>query len=188
MNPDRRITSLVMPLRYENMSAQGEDFFRPLVISTRLNMDDASVRIALGYLDRKDFCLGGQRIADEHRAIVAYLIISKIGVRLTTDIRDRHPRHETENVSTNHEDLAVLVAFAEFLVEMNRMMIHGEQAKQIVVTLGDRLSGVMLENIARLEILEVMSEGFFPIVKHIGFPFPDARVYRPELLDGSVPR
>ena len=61
------------------MPAQGENFFRPLIIGPRLDLDDASVRIALGNLDRKDFCLGGQRITDEHSAIVVYLVIGKIG-------------------------------------------------------------------------------------------------------------
>jgi hypothetical protein len=46
----------------------------------------------------------------------------------------------------------------------------------------------MLENITSLEILIVTSEGFFPIVNHIGFLLPEARVCRPELWDGSAPK
>src|ERR1035438_7460187 len=51
--------------------------------------------------------------------------------------------------------------FGEPGVGVQRMMIHRDHAKEVVVGLGDRLAGPVFVHVADLELLEVTTEGTF---------------------------
>ena len=83
----------------------------------------------------------------------------QVGDRLARHVRHRHPEQQRVDVVADHHILAEVGARPGVVrVQVQRVVVHGEQAEQVVVVLGDRLARPVLVDRADLELLEVPTE------------------------------
>jgi hypothetical protein len=79
-------------------------------------------------------------------------------VASATHIRNTHAEHQRIHEIAD-DDIATLHAIGgEPVVGMQRMMVHGDHAKQMIVGFGDGLTRPMAVNIADNKILEASPE------------------------------
>jgi hypothetical protein len=77
----------------------------------------------------------------------------------STHIRDTHPKHQRVNEIANNNVLAMNgLVLGKPLVGMERMVIHGDHAKQMIICFGNSLSGPMSIYIAYFEFFEVAAK------------------------------
>src|SRR3712207_6098159 len=86
---------------------------------------------------------------------MAELLGGEVGDRLARDVRDAHPERQAVDERA-HDDVAALLGLARVhIVDVQRVVVHGDQAEEVVVVLGDRLGRPVLVDGADLELLEV---------------------------------
>src|SRR5271155_6000023 len=77
-------------------------------------------------------------------------------------ISDRYTDHQAEREDAVDDALAELGALGEFGVEMERLWVVCECAKDQVVSFRDRARDWVLEHLAGFEFLEIKSGHFIP--------------------------
>ena len=103
--------------------------------------------------------LAEQRVAVEHGRGVLELLGRQVGDRLAADVGDRHAERERVDERA-HDDVAPLLGLRRVhVVEVQRVVVHRDQAEQVVVGLGHGLGGPVLVDGADLELLEVAAVG-----------------------------
>ena len=103
--------------------------------------------------------LGEQRVAVEHRRGMRELLGGEVGDRLAGHVGHRHAQRERVDERAHHHVAALLRLRRVHVVDVQRVVVHGEQAEQVVVRLGDRLGGPVLVHGADLEVLQVAAVG-----------------------------
>ena len=83
----------------------------------------------------------------------------EVGDRLAADVRHRHAEQQRVDVVADDDVLAEVGGLLRVVdVQVQRVVVHREQAEQVVVVLGDRLAGPVLVDRADLELLVVPTE------------------------------
>ncbi len=95
------------------------------------------------------------------------LLVLQVGNRLTTDLGHRHTDHQTHDQRPDHEYLAVGVLDAELTVQMHRVVVHGEEAKEVVVRLGNGLARPVSVDVPRVKRFQGAAECLAHLVDHI---------------------
>ena len=109
--------------------------------------------------DLEHLGLAVQRVAVEDRVRVAELLGREVGDRLAGDVADRHPERQRVDERPDDDVPALLRLAGVDVVEVQRVVVHRDQAEEVVVGLGDRLRGPVLVDGADLELLEVAAVG-----------------------------
>ena len=87
------------------------------------------------------------------------LLGGEVGDRLAGDVADAHAERERVDERAD-DDVALLLRLGRVhVVEVQRVVVHRDQAEQVVVGLGHRLGGPVLVDVADLELLEVAAVG-----------------------------
>ena len=86
---------------------------------------------------------------------MAELLGGEVGDRLAGDVADRHPERERVDERPDDHVLALLGLPRVDVVDVQRVVVHGQQAEHVVIRLGDRLRWPVLVDVADLELLEV---------------------------------
>ena len=120
-----------------------------------MHLDRAAVGLGSGLLLLEHLRLAEQRVAVEHRRRVLELFGREVGDRLAAHVADRHAERQRVHERTDHH-VAPLLGFGRVdVVEVQRMVVHRDQAEQVVVGLGHGLRGPVLVDGADLELLQV---------------------------------
>ena len=130
-----------------------------LVEHARVHLDGAAVGLGARLPLLEHLGLAEQRVAVEHRRRVLELFGGEVGDRLAADVADGHAERERVDERA-HDDVAALLGGARVdVVDVQRVVVHREQAEEVVVGLGHGLGGPVLVDVAHLELLEVASVG-----------------------------
>src|SRR5262249_14603085 len=86
---------------------------------------------------------------------VAELLGLEVGDRLAAHVGDAHPERERVDERSDDDVAALLGLLCIHVVEVQRVMVHRDQAEEMVVGLGDRLRRPVLVDGPHLELLEV---------------------------------
>src|SRR3954454_24457118 len=98
----------------------------------------------------------------EDRGGVAELLRGEVGDRLAADVGDAHAQREAVDERPDDDVAPLLGLLGVDVVEVQRVVVHGDQAEQVVVRLGDRLGRPVLVDVTDLEFLEVAPVGMPP--------------------------
>ena len=84
----------------------------------------------------------------------------EVGDRRTRHVGHAHSQDEgVDQVAHDHVLVMDRLVLGEPGVRVQRVVVHRDHAKEVVVGLGDRLAGPVLVHVADLELLEVATEG-----------------------------
>ena len=75
--------------------------------------------------------------------------------RAPAHVRLAHPNHQTDDDRPLHQPLAMLRSRRIMLVDMQRVLVHAQQAEQRVVELSDGPAGPVPKRLARFQFFEV---------------------------------
>jgi hypothetical protein len=90
----------------------------------------------------------------------------QVGDGLATHVGDAHAEHQRVDHRPGHDVAPELAVLGVPVVEVERMVVHGDQAEEVVVGLGDRLARPVAVDVADFELLEVTAVG--PLVHSHG--------------------
>ena len=90
---------------------------------------------------------------------VAQLLRGEVGDRLAGDVGDAHAERERVDERADHDVAPLLGARGVHVVDVQRVVVHRDQAEQVVVGLGDGLGRPVPVDRADLELLEVAAVG-----------------------------
>src|SRR3954469_12144552 len=93
---------------------------------------------------------------------MAELLRGEVGDRLAADVGDAHAQREAVDERPDDDVAPLLGLLRVHVVEVQRVVVHGDQAEQVVVRLGDRLGRPVLVDVTELELLEVAPVGMPP--------------------------
>lgn len=92
------------------------------------------------------------------------LAVFEVGDSATTYVTNGLTHNKTKNKRADDQDLSVLRLRCIFLVNVQRMMIHRKQRKQVALCLGDCLGREVLINITDSEVLQKSAKVLFGII------------------------
>ena len=95
----------------------------------------------------------------EHRRRVLELLGGQVGDRLARDVGDAHAERQRVHEGAHHDIAALLRLLGVDVVDVQRVVVHGEQAEDVVVRLCDGLGRPVLVDGADLEVLQVAPVG-----------------------------
>ena len=150
--PPARPSGRVSPVRLRGTSTSrlNSATRTPSWLSTRVwTRTVPAVRLGLGLLDLEHLGLAEQRVAVEDRRRMAELLGGQVGDRLAAHVRDAHPERERVDERTDDDVAALLGLLGVHVVEVERVVVHRDQAEQVVVGLGHGLGGPVLVDGAR---------------------------------------
>ena len=151
---------------HHQLALEVADLFAALVDALRLDGDDPAIGLG-GQPLLEHPCLGVDRVAVEGRLGMAQRLDLEVGDARAAHVGHAHAEHQRVHEVADDQVLAVrALVLREPRVEVRRMVVHRDQAEEVVVVLGDRLARPVLVDVARLEVLVVPAER--PIVdRHI---------------------
>jgi hypothetical protein len=95
----------------------------------------------------------------ERGLLVAQRLDLEVGDARSAHVGDAHAQHQRVDEVADHHVLALhRLVLGEPGVGVERVVVHGDHAEQVVVVLGDRLARPVLVDVARDEVLEVAAE------------------------------
>ena len=106
--------------------------------------------------------LDEQGVAVEDRRGVLELLGGEVGDRLARDVGDAHPQRQRVDERPHDHVAALLGLRGVDVVDVQRVVVHGDEAEEVVVGLGHRLGGPVLVDGPDLELLEVAPVGVRP--------------------------
>src|SRR5690625_171969 len=142
------------------MPAKHKDHLIMLIGYLGLHINNSPVRLRPGGPGLQHAGLGVDGISDKDRGFVIDMFIIQIGDGTPADIRDANPYGKAKHQRTHNEDLSVLVSLSIRPVYMNRMMVHRQQAKQIIIALKNGFRGFMLYHFPRGKLLKKSTDLF----------------------------
>src|SRR5262249_31081039 len=83
----------------------------------------------------------------------------EVGDGAAADVSNRQPDDEREDEGADDQALSVLTLRREAGVQMQRVVVHREKRKEVVVALGDGLSGPVAIDVSLQELIEISPEG-----------------------------
>src|SRR5260221_4734429 len=130
-----------------------------LVVGPGLDQDRPPVGLRLRRGHLEDRRLGVDGVAVEGRVFVFEPVDLEVGDRLPRDVGHAHAERQRVNQVADHHVLPELGPFRRVGgVEVERVMVHRDQAEEVVVVLGDRLPRPVPVGRADLELLQVAAE------------------------------
>lgn len=139
--------------RHSDFAGHAEDRFLALVQAAMFNHDESSSLVTNGLLN--DRRLGVDCVAMKHRREVADVGILQSFERAPADIGLAHPDDQADDDGAFHQSLAMLRSGRIMFIDMQRMLVHTEQAEQRVVELSNGAAGPMTKGLARFKVFEV---------------------------------
>ena len=94
-----------------------------------------------------------ERVAVEDGVGMAEIFGREVGDRLTGHVRDRHPEGQRVDEGADDDVAALLGGLRVDVVEVERVVVHRDQAEEVVVGLGHGLRRPVLVDGADLELL-----------------------------------
>src|SRR3954469_1602503 len=144
-----------VPARHEHEPLELGDEHAVLVEHARVHLHRAAVGLRLRLALLEHLGLAEQRVAVEHRRRVLELLRGEIGDGLAADVGDAHPERQRVHERPD-DDVAPLLRLRRVdVVDVQRVVVHRQQAEQVVVAFGDRLRRPVLVDVADFEVLEV---------------------------------
>ena len=144
----------VVLLGHHDLALEHADQCAVLVVALGLDVDHAAVVLGLGLPLVEHRGLAVDRVAVEGRRDVLQRLDLQVRDGLAGDVRHGHAEQQRVDVVADHDVLAELGGLPRVVrVQVQRVVVHGEQAEQVVVVLGHRLARPVLVARADLELL-----------------------------------
>ena len=148
-----------VPARHEHEPLELGHEHAVLVEDARVHLHGAAVGLGLRLLLLEHLGLAEERVAVEHRRRMLELFGGEVGDRLAADVAHRHAERQRVDERA-HDDVAALLGGGRVdVVDVQRVVVHGDQAEEVVVGLGDGLGRPVLVHVADLELLQVAAVG-----------------------------
>ncbi len=130
-----------------------------LVVALGLHVHDAAVVLRLRRGLVQHGRLAVERVAVEGGRHVPQRLDLQVGDRLAGHVGHGHAQQQRVHVVADHDVPAEVGGLTRVVgVQVERVVVHRQQAEQMVVVLGDRLAGPVLVDGPDLELLEGASE------------------------------
>src|SRR6266404_2339681 len=156
-NRKERIGSVPGFLAHQRLAGALGDGLAALVDGGVGEFDDAGVGPRLALAHAQDLGLYAKRIAVEDRLGKAHVGHAEIGDRgAERGVVHGDADHQAEREQAVDDALAELGLAGEFLVEMQRLHVHGERAEQHIVHFGHGARPGMLERLACSNFLDTL--------------------------------
>jgi len=131
-----------------------------LVEDAGVDPDRAPVGLGPPRAPLEDLGLGEQRVAvDDGRRRMRQLLRGEVRDRLARDVRDGHPEGQGVDERSGHHVAPLLGAGGVDVVDVQRVVVHGQEAEEVVVGLRRGLGRPVAVDVADLELLEVAPVG-----------------------------
>jgi hypothetical protein len=130
-----------------------------LVEHAGVDADRPAVGLGLRLALLEHLGLAEQGVAVEHRGGVLELLGGQVGDRLPADVRHAHPERQRVDERPDDDVAALLRPRRVHVVDVQRMVVHRQQAEEVIVALGDGLRRPVLVDGPDLELLEVAAVG-----------------------------
>src|SRR6478735_149081 len=132
----------VVGLRHHDLAAEDAHDRAVLLVADRLDVDDAAVVLGGRLPLVENGRLAVDRVAVEGRGDVAQRLDLEVGDRLAGDVGHRHAEQQRVDVVADDDVLPELRRSRGVVrVEVERVVVHREQAEEVVVVLRHRLAG-----------------------------------------------
>src|ERR1700730_10367645 len=129
-----------------------------LLVAAGLDLDDAPVA-GRGEPLAEHGGLAVDGVAVEGRCHVLERLDFQVGDGLAGDVRYRHAEQQRVDVVAHHHVLAEIGGTGGVVrVQVERVVVDGEETEQVIVVLGDRLLGTVLVDLSDLELFIRPSE------------------------------
>src|SRR5919197_667703 len=148
--------------RNERRALEGHEHRTVGLLAGGAHRDDAVVRTGSGFALADHFGLGVDRVAGENGRRQAHLVPAKVGHGFLAHVGDAHAGNDGECECGVDERPAKVRGSTVYGVDVQRVLVHGEQREPDVVRLRERAARAMLVDVADLEIL-VIATGRFAI-------------------------
>src|SRR5882757_6053950 len=140
--------------RHQHLAAEDADQCAVLLVTPGLDVHDAAVVLRRGRPLVQHGGLAVDRVAVEGRRDMAQRLDLQVGDRLARHVRHRHAQQQRVDVVAHHHVPAEVRAVLGVVgVQVERVVIHGEEAEEMVVVFRDRLSRPVLVDRTDLELL-----------------------------------
>ncbi len=103
--------------------------------------------------------LAVERVAVEDRRGVLELFGGEVGDRLAAHVADRHAERQRVHQRPHHHVASLLGLGCVHVVDVQRVVVHRDQAEEVVVGLGHGLRRPVLVDVSDLELLQVAAVG-----------------------------
>src|SRR6478735_6842434 len=149
----------VVLLGHHDLAPEDAHHGAVLLVADRLDVDDAAV-VLRGRLPLVEHGrLAVDRVAVEGRRDVAQRLDLEVGDGLARHVRHRHAEEQRVDVVPDDDVLPELRRPRGVVgVEVERVVVHRQQAEEVVVVLRDRLAGPVPVDRTDLELLVAASE------------------------------
>jgi len=124
-----------------------------------VDLDRSTVGLGLGLALLEHLGLHEQGVAVEDRSRMAERLRGQVGDRLAAHVGDAHAERQGVDQRPDDDVAALLGRTGVLVVEVQRVVIHRDEAEQVVVGLGHRLGRPVPVDGADLELLEVAAVG-----------------------------
>jgi hypothetical protein len=118
-----------------------------------VNPDRPAVGLGLRWRDLEHLALAEERVAVEDRSGMLQLLGGEIGDRLARDVGDGHAQRERVDERANHDVPSLLRPRRVDVVDVQGVVVHRQQAEEMVVCLRDGLGRPVLVDRSDLELL-----------------------------------
>src|SRR5258707_6691551 len=146
--------------RDERRPLEGHEHRAVGLLSGGAHGDDAMVRPRRRFALADHLGLGVDRVAGEDRRGEPYLVPAEIGDGLLAHVRDAHAGDDGERQARVHQRAAELGGRAVRGIDVQRMLVHGEEREPGVVGLAERAARPVLVDVADLELLVIAPRRF----------------------------
>src|SRR5437764_9105745 len=148
-----------LPTGHQHEPLELSDEHSVLVEHPGVHLHGAAIGLGLRLLLLEHLGLAEERVAVENGGRVLELFRGQVRDRLPAHVAHRHPQRERIDERAN-DDIAPLLGFGRVhVVDVERVVVHGYQAEEMIVGLRHRLGGPVLVHGADLELLEIAPVG-----------------------------
>lgn len=145
------------PLGHEDGSFERHDGLSALVEAATLDEDQPAVRFRRGFPEVGDPALGIDGVAVKNRPDVLDFAVVQVGDRPAAHVRDAHADHDAEYQRPDDQALTVLRASGVVGIDMDGVLVHGQQREPSVIGFTDRPPRPVLEDLPDFELVKVPS-------------------------------
>lgn len=143
----------------KNFAAEGEHILPVLVTGNGLYIDNAAVTLAAGFPLLQHLGAHIQGIPHKDGPQVLNAFVFQIGNGLAADVRHRHAHGEGEHQRAYHQNAAVLVLSRIIGIGVHGVVVHRQQAEEVVIALKNGFGERVADFIAHDKILKIQTEG-----------------------------
>src|SRR4051812_25847421 len=146
-------------LWHHDAAAEHADHGAVLLVALGLDAHDAAVGLGAGLTLVEDRRLAVDRVAVEGRRDVAQRLDLEVGDGFAGDVRYGHAEQDRIDIVAHHYvPLELCRRLGVVRVDVQRVVVHRQQAEEVIVGLGDGLARPVPIDRADLELLVVTAE------------------------------